>query len=51
MCRVDVVKQSSPDISQARLAAIVANSDDAIVSKNLNGIVQTWNAAAEQIFG
>jgi PAS domain S-box-containing protein len=41
----------SPDQHLARLAAIVTDSDDAIVSKNLQGIVQTWNLGAERIFG
>ena len=47
----DVAEQRKDYDARARLAAIVEFSGDAIVSKNLEGIIQTWNASAERLFG
>lgn len=47
----EVTEQRRADIAARRLAAIVESSEDAIVAKDLNGIVTDWNAAAERIYG
>src|SRR5207249_2525906 len=48
---VDITRRERPEEAQARLAAIVEGSDDAIIGKSLDGIVTSWNQGAERIFG
>jgi PAS domain S-box-containing protein len=47
----DITSRRRDELAQMRLAAIVESSDDAIFSKDLDGTILSWNAAAQRIYG
>jgi PAS domain S-box-containing protein len=50
-CQLDLTQRNRAEEDRARLAAIVQSSDDAIVGKTLDGIVTSWNAGTQRLFG
>jgi PAS domain S-box-containing protein len=48
---MDITERKETELAALRLGALVESSDDAIISKNVDGTITSWNGGAERIFG
>jgi PAS domain S-box-containing protein len=48
---LDITEHKRAEESRHRLATIVESSDDAIISKNLDGVIVSWNGGAQRVYG
>jgi PAS domain S-box-containing protein len=48
---IDITDRKRAELAMHRLSAIVESSDDAIISKDLNGVIVSWNEGAQRLFG
>ena len=49
--QIEVVQRTRAEQDLRRLAAIIESSEDAVISKNLDGVIMSWNSGAERLFG
>lgn len=48
---IDITERQQTEAAISQLAAIVESSEDAIIGKSLDGVIESWNAGAERMFG
>jgi PAS domain S-box-containing protein len=48
---IDITSRKRAELADHHLAVVVESSQDAIVSKDINGVIASWNAGAERLFG